>query len=93
MGINICYTRILIGFLSIEVPIVIHTLGLSFFLFFFFFLLEAGFGTRCRPSIDVQTDRACQTAQNPARVWSDTNPARHVVNRAHVGPARSPGRA
>jgi hypothetical protein len=35
-------------------------------------------------AIDVQTDRACRTTRNPAR---------HVVNRARAGPARSPGRA
>jgi hypothetical protein len=35
-------------------------------------------------AIDVQTDRACRAARNPAR---------HVVNRACAGPARSSGRA
>jgi hypothetical protein len=42
--------------------------------------------------IDVQTDRACRTARNPARVWPGTNPERYVVNWAYVGLARSPGR-
>jgi hypothetical protein len=34
--------------------------------------------------IDVQTDRACRAARNPARVWPGTNLARHVVNRARA---------
>jgi hypothetical protein len=37
-------------------------------------------------------DRTCRAARNPARVWPGTNTARHVVNRARAGPARSPGR-
>jgi hypothetical protein len=44
-------------------------------------------------SRDVQTDQACRAAQNPTQVWPVTNPAGHVVNRARVGPVRSPGRA
>jgi hypothetical protein len=43
--------------------------------------------------IDVQTDRTCRTARNPAQVWPGTNPARHEVNRTRAVPAWSPSRA
>jgi hypothetical protein len=49
------------------------------------------FSSRSALRIDVQTDRACRAARNPARVWSGTNPARHIVNRARVGPVTGPG--